>query len=345
MAPYKRQNNNLAPLDPDVKIPAAIRAAAAKAESLHQQEYTPAPTQDNHGQERQPEEAKPSATTEEVKEPAKEVPAQVPATGGEDYEHRYNSLKGRYDKQDDVIRSLTHELGSLRSQIETLRTTAAPAPVQRTNENSFKKLTDEEREAYGSDFIDVSARAAEEKLMPEIVELRRQLAELGGKVETTASSSKEARVAAMWEKLDRNLPSWRKINREPKFLAWVNLRDPFSGAIRIDMLKQAFDAGEGDRVLHFFNGFLRDEAVVDPDAAPKADVTSQGKVPLESLAAPGRAKASAASPTPGEKETISRSQITEFYRLVNSGHYRGNEAEKDALEQRIFQAQAEGRVV
>lgn len=345
---YQQKEKNLAPLDPDVKLPAAVRAAALKATGLHEQVYeTPKPEakQEPNGEERKPEETKPAPTPEAAKVEPEKTPTPVPAaTGGENFEHMYNSLKGRYDKQDDTIRQLNHELGMMRQQMEQLRSSAAAQPA-RTAENTFKKLTDEEREAYGSDFIDVSARAAEEKLLPEIERLKAQLAELGGKVDNTASMTHTEKQQRMYDHLDSKLPDWRKINRDPKFIAWANLRDPFSGAIRITMMNEAHNSYDAARVLNFFQGFLRDEAIVDPASTTKQDVTSEGKVSLESLAAPGRAKAPAASVTPGEKETISRAQIANFYRLVQQGHYRGQEAEKNRLEQMIFDAEREGRVV
>lgn len=343
----QRKSASLPPVDTEVVLPAAIRAAANKAGQLHKDAYeTPAPQQEQNGQERQPEETKAVETPPTPKAGTEEVPVTPPAKGEEfdgSWENRYLAMKGRYDKQEDVIRQLTSELGSMRSEIDRLRTSTAPAPVA-TRENTFKKLTAEEREAYGEDFIDVSARAAEEKLMPEIETLKATVADLTGKLTQVAKTSHDTQTLTMNQQLDRDLPDWRKINRDPRFIAWLNLRDPFSGVIRINMLKEAHAAGEAHRVLNFFNGFLRDEAVVDP-VGRKAEVTSEGKVPLESLAAPGRAKAPAASPPPGEKETITRSQIKEFYALVNKGHYRGNEAAKEDLERRIFEAERDGRVI
>ena len=113
------------------------------------------------------------------------------------------------------------------------------------------------------------------------------------------------------------------------------------------MLQEAHRNGEAQRVLQFFKGFLSDEAVTAPAGDQPGKVTSLGneKTPLENFAAPGRAKAPAASSAPGEKETISRAQIANFYRMVNQGHYRGNDAEKNRLEQMIFDAERDGRIV
>jgi hypothetical protein len=61
------------------------------------------------------------------------------------------------------------------------------------------------------------------------------------------------------------------------------------------------------------------------------------------LAAPGRAK-SAAAAAPAEKPFFTSAQITRFYADVNSGKYRGREADKAKLEAQIFDAQREGRI-
>lgn len=107
----------------------------------------------------------------------------------------------------------------------------------------------------------------------------------------------------------------------------------------------AFEKADGQRVLRFFQGFLSDEAATGP--ATTQTEPPNGKVPLETFAAPGRAKAPAASVAiaPVEKETITHAQIAAFYSDVQRGRFRGNEAEKDRLEAMIFEAQAEGRVV
>lgn len=340
----KNKSAKLPPVDTEVQIPAAIRAQAARAAALHGEVYAPAAKQEPNGQERQQEEAKVIEGTVEPPAPEagkEKVPVAAPSQG-EDFEHKYNSLKGRYDKQEDTIRQLSQNMDHLRSEINRL--TTQPAPVARTKENTFQPLTKEEKEAYGEDFIDVSARAAAERLNPEIEELRNTVASLQTTLAAVADTTGRTAAMTFNEQLDKALPNWRQINKDEKFLAWVNLQDPYSGVIRKDMMRQAHQQGDAQRVLRFFNGFLTDEAASAP--APAKKDPTEGKVPLETLAAPGRAKAPAASVTtpPGEKETISRAQIANFYRLVNQGHYRGNEALKLQLEQEIFDAEREGRI-
>lgn len=347
MSEIQTRAKKLSPIDENVQLPAAIRAAAARSNALHQKAYEE-PTQQNaepkagegeNGGEGKQKEADTQAQAE-PKTGAENTPA--PAQGDEDWQHKYNSLKGRYDRQDDTIRQLNGRISQLEGLLS--RASATPAPEKRTAENTFKAISPEDREAYGDDFLDVAARAAQEKLSPEMEAMRRELNEMRGQLSGVAQRTQATTQQTLQQFMDSNLKDWRTINRDPKFIAWTNLPDPYSGAIRINMLKDAYEQGDAQRVLRFFQGYLTDEATMAPAPGNEPE-TPRGKVPLETFAAPGRAKAPATTQVPGEKETISRAQIAAFYLDVQKGKYRGNDAEKDRLERMIFAAEAEGRVV
>lgn len=351
MTSYRSQKQH-APIDENVQLPAAIRAASARSDALHKAQYK---TEDaakpddgtkpegNNGEAKEPK--VPEAPKAVEKAPKPETPE---PNSAEDWENRYKAMKGRNDRNESLLTEQGRELLSLREDVNRMK--AAPAQVQQpTADLTFKKITDEDRTNFGEDFIDVAKRAAAEAFMPEIERLKQQVTELGGTVNSVARTTHENATLTMNERLDAALPNWKEINRNPKFLAWVGLRDPYSGGIRIDMMRAAHQSGDAQRVLAFFKGFLSDEAIVAPQdnskdtlLAPKTE-----KVSLESLAAPGRAKASASDAPktdPDDKEIITRAQVQEFYKLKNSGHYRGRDAEANALEERIFAAQRDGRI-
>lgn len=121
--------------------------------------------------------------------------------------------------------------------------------------------------------------------------------------------------------LDTQVPSWRDVNVAQEFHSWLALPDLFSGAIRHELLKAAYEQNDTPRVLAFFKGFLAQEAASAPapygqtQPAP-ADATqgdASGKIPLETFAAPGRAKTAAATGAPAEKPTFTHAQIAKFY--------------------------------
>lgn len=372
MSKYKPKMQHK-PIDPEVELPAAIRAASARSEQLHKQMYEQeaqpeaqpeanpegqeaafSPTQEGangtEGKPTQPqreEAAEPEVEKEKPRAPAPD--GQKPVSGEDNWEHKYNSLKGRYDQQATAVSNMTHRINEMEALIARLGDTAnnqqAPTPAELT----FKPISQEERETFGEDFIDVAQRSAMERLNPEVSRLSNEIKKLQdqlGKVVTTTAKNQQQNIYTF---LDSKLENWRAINRDQEFIAWASLPDPFSGVTRIEMLREAFNKGDGPRVLNFFQGFLKDEAATDPAARVKPEVPAsrQNKVPLETFAAPGRAKAPAATEhnAPGEKETITRAQIANFYRLKAQGHWRGNPEEEKALEARIFAAEREGRIV
>lgn len=355
MDEIKARASQMPPVDPNVKLPAAIRAAAARSDAIHGQAYSqegeegkkdegkqePEKGQEaNGGTEGKQEKANPEAGKEgkASEKPAASAPSQTPS----EWEHKYNSLKGRFDQQTATISQLTTHVEQLQRELIQ----ATKQQPQRTPDTTFS-ITPEEAETYGQDFLDVAARAAGQKLSPEIAALKEHIARLEAQVGQVGSTVTKTAQQQMYDFLDEKLPNWRQINRDPKFIAWTNLQDVLSGAIRGSMMRDAFGKNDASRVLSFFTAYLSDEAATAP-ANHQPDTPKGGKIPLEELAAPGRAKAPAASAsTPGEKEKplITRAQISQFYLDVNRGKYKGNEAEKDRLERMIFEAEQEGRVV
>lgn len=362
LSELKSRTAHLPPVDTAVDLPPAIRAAAMRASQLHNDAYqqdTPEKKADGVTPAQKAEEVK---SGEEGGEGGSQTPAQKAEEGtpgekttpaaSEGWEQKYNSLKGRYDRQNDTIRDLNARIADLSASVAELQ--RKPEQARIPSEMTFRKVTEQDRTDFGEDFLEAATRAAEERLGPYIQGLESQIRQLGGTVQSTVKATAETAQARMYATLDEKIPDWRTINRDPKFVAWANLPDPYSGAIRIDMLKDAHSKADANRVMHFFNGFLKDEAASDPVHAGKpetfptpasAQADGKNKVPLSEFAAPGRAKAPATPQVPGEKETITRAQISAFYRDVNRGKYKGNEAEKDRLERMIFEAEAEGRVV
>lgn len=354
------------PIDTDVQLPAAIRAASARSDQLHQEAYVAAPdkvaekdvanSEEANGVEQgeqkpqvaQPQEAQQKAQGQAAQERAQEVEEDKPQAQPNEWEHKYNSLKGRYDQQGNTISTLTGRISDMERMIANMSEESKLHPTP-ASQMDFKPIGQEERETFGDDFIDVAQRAAMERLNPEVSrlsgEIRKLQDQLGRVTSTTAANQKQN----IYTFLDSKMENWRDVNRDKDFIAWASLPDPYSGATRIEMMRGAFDKGDGPRVLNFFQGFLNDEAAMDPARAhkPEFPATKQNKIPLEAFAAPGRAKAPAAMDhaAPGEKETISHAQIANFYRLKTAGHWKGNPEEEAALEARIFEAQREGRIV
>jgi hypothetical protein len=253
-------------------------------------------------------------------------------------------MKGRFDRAQGQLRQLSEQVTTLNRTVASLQ--AAPKPAAPAAQ-SERFLTPQEEQEYGTEFLDVVGKKAKETVSKEILEMRAQLAELNAQLSNVNGVVSTDAQARFFSDLDRGLPTWGELNTNQDFIDWLKLPDAYSGVIRHELLNAAYERKDAPRVLAFFNGFLAEEAAVDParlapQPAPAAPV-APGKVPLETFAAPGRAKSTAAT-APAEKPIIHRAQISQFYLDVSAGKYRGKEAEKDRLEAMIFAAERDGRI-
>lgn len=348
---------NTAPIDENVRIPDAVRRQSERATQIHQQAYGTTvedapPANDANGQgDGQP----PPAPAAPAPAPASAAP---PVTHDEptrsehvepgSWEARYWAMKGRFDQtsrrvadQENRMNNLEHLLAdvSTRDQMDSTRQPPQLDPNVPAREQTF--TTDKDREEYGPELIDLIERVAKgyaNGAQAELTQLKTQVGNVGNAV---ANTERERMLAT----LDQRLAGWREQNQNPEFLEWLGLPDVYSGARRMDLLRQAFDRGDVARVLAFFNGYNAEKQAASAPPSMPAPQPPAPAVRLEELAAPGRARVAAASQPPtGDKPIITAAQISQFYDDCRRGRFNGRDADRIALESQIFEAQREGRI-
>ena len=344
----------LGQIDPNVKLPAAVKAAVARSDAIFKTAYEPeAPKNEEPPApaEKATSETPPADVVEAKQPETKPVetkPAEQKAPKAEDdglsWEHRYKSMKGRYDRAELQLRQLTEQVANLQNVIATMQTRPAQQESTPTELQAERLITPQEEQDYGSEFLTVVGKKAKEELLPlvkqyeaKIGRLEEQLRGVGGYVQQDARTR-------MMATLEQHLPNLSEINTNSEFIRWLQLPDPYSGAIRHDLLKEAYDRNDASRVLAFFRGFLAEEAATAPATTEAGRSEAPAKPSLEQFAAPGRAKTAAATSAPAEKPIFTRAQIAKFYADSAAGRYRGKEAEKDRIEAQIFDAEREGRI-
>ena len=336
---------NLAPVDPDVKIPNAVKALGAAADELHKQAYSAEASETPQNEKPDGElSAQSLAQPDQISEPAAQSEPQkvTPKVTDESWEHRYNSMKGRFDRAQQQLAQQAERVAALE------RTLAAMQAQPRTSETSSelraeRLITPEEEQDYGSDFLNVVGKKAKEELLPIVSKYEAEIAGLKAQLAGVGSYVAQDAQGRMMASLDSSVPNWREQNVNPEFLNWLSLPDPYSGTIRHEMLKAAWERHDAPRVAAFFTGFLSEEAAYRP-AGSEAPAKPAGRISLEDLAAPGRAKTAAASSAPAEKPTFTTAQISKFYADVAAGRYNGRDEEKARTEKQIFEAQRDGRI-
>ena len=350
--------STLAPTDASLSIPPAVRAAAARSQEAFENAYKneTEPSADQAETEQAAEEitensfTAPVASAEPITPEVSEPRDDAPKADEQSWEHRYKSMKGRYDRAATQINQLSEQIASLQNVIATMQVTQARAPEDDIQPSVSKLLTPEEENDYGADFLNVVGKKAREELLPLVNKYEAKIAQLEAKLQGVDGYVAQDARSRLEQTMDAQVPNWRDINFNPEFIQWLKLPDPYSGAIRHDMLKEAYGRNDSARVANFFKGFLAEEAAVDP-AEKRPDLTSSAndaqlneKIPLETFAAPGRAKTAAATSAPAEKPTFTRAQIAKFYQDSAAGKFRGKETERDRIEKQIFDAEREGRI-
>lgn len=329
--------------DPDVKIPAAVRAQAERAQAMFDQANGAQPEPAAEEIIVEPP-APPDTNAESLRQdPANPVTAQQePETGDDEWEDKYKAMHGRVKGLLSSNQKLTEQVNNLQNIIAAMQS----VPDAPSADLSFEDVSEDDRREYGEDLLRVVGTKAMKQLEPVLKKMQDRLdaqsqtiRNLSGKQSVNDQNSTNAA-------LDKELPEWREINTNDEFLAWLALPDPYSGAIRLDMLTKAYAAGHAPRVLAFFNGFLSEKGAKSPvkATAPDPSATRVAKIQLADLAAPGRAKAAPSAPAEAPATVISRQDIAAFYADVAAGKYRGRDAEKDAAEAILFAAQRDGRI-
>lgn len=323
-------------------VPAAVKAAAARATQLQNDFINPPKPGEEEG-EPLVEGQEPPAEEPEVKAESEEEPPAPPpeSEGPKNWEHAFRSMQGRYNadmqKMRDQNKALVTQVGNLNQLIATMQKPEPAKPV----EPAKPSLSAEELAEYGPEFVEIVGKIVTDATaahVEEITNLKKQLAGFGGQINAGARERMMSALAA-------TVPNWEEINTSQEFLDWLRLPDAYSGDIRHNMLNAAFGRNDSTRVINFFKGFLAEMAATEPAGEEPGTEVKPTKTPLKNFAAPGRAKSTAApNQAPVEKPIFTTSQISKFFADKALGKWRGREKEAQKMEADIFAAQTEGRI-
>lgn len=288
--------------------------------------------------------------TEETADESQSPPAPQPHAD-EKWEQRYRVLKGKYDSEvprlSRQISSMEGHIEALQHQISTLQTQSPEVKNTPVLGKAPKLVTDDELEDYGEDLVDLIGRRAQEVYEPRIQELQDELKSLKDQVGGVSEKVERTDHGRVEGKLDSEVKDWRQLNTDPEFLAWLDVRDVYSGQYRGSLLREAYANGDADRVVQIFKGFLNEHAVVSqPVATEQASQGSQQgkpKVDAAQLVAPGTPKAPSAG-AQKEKRIWTQSEIKKHFHAVHTGKFKGSREKQDAIEKDIIAASREGRI-
>ena len=254
----------------------------------------------------------------------------------EKWAHKYHTLKGMYDAE---VPRLHSQVREMQTQIQQLIADKAEIEARKVEVPQVDSLiTDEDKEAFGPDLIDLIERATNSKvatlanreaeLVKEIKELKGQL---GNVTERQVVSEKDRFLSS----LAQQVPDWETLNIDPGFLSWLQEVDPVYGIPKQVALSNAYEGGDVARVATIFNSYKG-------TLAPRAPKAKTGQQELQRQVAPTRTR-SGTPPTNSESDQYFTNQdIEQFYTDWRRGVY--DDAEAAIMEKQIHAAAAEGRI-
>lgn len=318
-------------------LPRAIQQQAEQADALVSQingqtgepinpETDPSPSPDPQLNEPQP-------------QPISQETQPKPAPVADDvWERKYLTLKGMYDAE---VPRLHAQVREMTTQVQTLIAEAAAAKaVQPKTEPAPTKslVTEQDKEAFGSDLLDLIDRATESKIAgfrDRESQLLGQIEELKGKLGNVSERQVVSDKDRFLSVLSQQVPDWEALNTDQGFLTWLAEVDPVYGLPRQAALNNAYEVLDATRTAAIFKQF---KAMTAPAPA------QQGKPNLQSQVAPTRSRT---SPAPAASSSASsriftQGEIGQFYEEWRRGFF--DEADAVRMEKEIVAAINEGRV-
>lgn len=296
-------------------------------------------------------------------EPAQ--PASPPSGEGEggDFQHKYQVLQGKYNKEVPRLQQENRELAStlqeLRQRLTNTETLLASLKQQGEAPKQEPKkplISEKEIEEFGPDLVDLMRRVAQMTAEEQLAAFGKQLTprfqQLEQRASTAANSVAKSERQKLLDSLGDAVPNWQQMNTDPEFLGWLDQRDPFSRVKRGELLRDAYEANDSESVIAFFQSFQRENAAVQDDPAPAAAAPKQEtpvkEAPrrLDDYVAPGTPKTGTAD-AQGESGRIwTRQDIRDLYSKFEMYRKKGKPVPKELMAQEadVIKAQHEGRI-
>lgn len=340
------------------KLPKQVQQQVDAVEAMMAEQQPPAAEEDSQ------EALVSSATDMPANEGVEADDGEEPPVEEETWEQRARSMAGRLDQALAANQQLSTRVSELELQASTARLYGKPQQQPEPEPVAPALIKPEEINDYGEEFFDVVGRRAKEMYFPEFEQMNRRIKQLESQTQAVGEVMQKSQKRDLYGMLYDEVPQWKEINHSPEFKMWLAYPDPFSGMKRHDLLNDAFARHDAQRVVNFFAGFLAEVQQSQggtqsapplpngqasgtgtrPAAPPLPNGQASGRPTLEDFAAPGRAR-SGPQTLPPDKPIYTQAQIAKLSADKMAGRYRGREAELAAIEQDIFQAQHEGRLI
>lgn len=246
----------------------------------------------------------------------------------------HDTLRGKYDAEVPRLSGQARQLNTDLTKATARNTELEGLLAAKFDAGTFNSLTAEDRQLAGDGLVTVIGKIAREAATHVVTTSIKPLSDRVGEFERMDEDR-------YFLTLDELAPDWLAQNEDPRFMAWLQQFDPTTQRPRLDALKRAEGAKQGNRVAEIFRAFRegREIGALTP-AAP--DVNAALRVGEDPPAGGGSV---IDFPVDEHGKRIwTGAAIKQFYADKVRGKYRGKEAEARLIEEDIFAARSDGRL-
>lgn len=234
----------------------------------------------------------------------------------EELRSQNESLKGKMTEladTKDLLLAQTEELNKLKEQVAVSKVSGdngEPASL-----GYIRKEMPELESALDYMIKKGVAQVVDEKLKP-----------VTDKFTTFEQSTTKRTVAGYYSDLEQAVPDWEKINNDPEFKKFLNVKERYAGKTRLELLKEAHNSMDLSTVTNFFKDFTglksnNTNLIGLPNSGENFDANSIG-----------------------DDDIIPQGFIDQFYQDKVKGRYKGKEADALKIEAKINRAVSSGKV-
>lgn len=265
---------------------------------------------------------------QEAEEESEEEEAEEEETSEETWEQRYKTLKGKYDAEVPRLSAEIAQWGeyanSLKARIEALEKGAEKkAPDEK------EETEDEDVEALAEDYPDFARvlRNVNKRHSEELAALKKQVESNSASVNAEIGTSRQSRFEADMARL--GFPNWRQIDKDPKFLEWLQAPIPYTDMTRLDAVKKAASEFNAERIVQFFTDFQKSTG-----SATEEEEEAEAGTHMEKFIAPPKSEGPSA---PKRKAAGAGLTRADYERFMNP-RYRYNPADWGGKSEREVEA-------
>jgi hypothetical protein len=280
--------------DPGVKLPEAVRLAAARANELAEQQRT---GQQQGGQKssvqmsfadvNSPTPPIPERPTNPLLTSKQPAPAPAPAPQPQPQlqnnsqgngaqpkqnysESEFRAMVGRFEKSQKENENLVQRVNEMQRLLATVGTPpnnqVGRGDVTFNVPQPRKYITPQDEKEWSVELIDMARRAAKEVAEAELAPVRGEIGQVRNSLGNVQNHFVMDGRQEVWNTLAREFgPDWDDtINKDPGFNQWLGQIDPMTGLQRKNILEHAFNNGEASRVVATFKRYQAELAASGP---------------------------------------------------------------------------------